>query len=407
MYHRAASFTAVIGFAVLLGCVQVDAESVDSIVPQEAPVASALVEELPPVGNTDIKDIKAPKEEFIEDAAKSKSKAATGFWRRRRRTTTLKAPKGQVGFMNMAHMVNTKETLDWGLAQGANTVEIDIVYDSVSSEATQARHSMAADEPCDCTCYVPSMLFLNWKANVCSSLMAHGGKGSGTFACQAARPIQTYMTWLAARKQIAMTYLDNKVHPGWTQAQQKKAGTSIAKLVEYLFKKGYAGSVIVGGSDAKFKTYLVTALKYLKANLSADVFKRTYWTYDFHGADKIISVPLSGESKAVNAGIVKENIEHMHRDFKDLTDNYVYSVGISACAPTTHYDMAEYAMAYKHHGHGVHGGNLKAVLVWTIDSESSMRKYIDIGVDGMMTNYPSYLKIEAVDKNKKFMQPAL
>jgi hypothetical protein len=344
--------------------------------------------------------IKEPEGEFTESAATSKSKVQFGaLVRRRRRTTVLNAPKGEIGFMNMAHMVNTKQTLDWALNEGANTVEIDIVYDKHSSKAVQARHSMASDEPCDCTCYVPSMMFLNWKANVCSSLMKHGGKGSGAFACQSARPIKKYMRWLAARKQIAMTYFDNKVHHSWSIDQQVTAGRSIAKQIQYLFKQGYQGSVIVGGSDAAFKTYLVTAMQYLHDKLSKDLFKRTYWSYDFHGADKVISVPISAESKQTNHDIVIENINHMHRDFKHLTSNYVYSVGISACAPTTHYDMAKTAVNHKK-AYGL----LKAVIIWTIDSESSMRKYLDIGVDGLMTNYPSYLFKEGVDKQTKFMR---
>merc|ERR1712216_633735 len=332
---------------------------------------------------------------------------AQAGWGRRRRTPMKWKKKGEIGFMNMGHMLNTKEALDWALKKGANTVEIDIVFNGANSKVSHVRHSQNWEEPCDCTCYVPSAPFLSWGNNVCSVLMSSGGKGSGTFACQAKRDIRKYMKWLAARSVtpgIAMVYFDNKVNKLWNTDQQRAAGKSLAKEIVFLFKKGYHGSIIVGGSDASFKEFLMSALKHLKKKLSKKLFKRCYFSYDFHGADKIISVPISGESKATNANIVKENIHHMHRDFGHLTQNFIYSVGISACAPTTHYDMIATAMAYKHHAKK--GMTLKGVLVWTIDSKDSIKKYIKLGVDGMMTNYPSYVKQIGIDEKVKFMSPA-
>jgi len=327
--------------------------------------------------------------------------AQTG-WGRRRRTKTIRySGMGEIGFMNMGHMLNTKETLDWALKKGANTVEIDIVYDKSTSKAKQVRHSQASDEPCDCTCYVPSAPFLSWGNNVCSVLMSSGGKGSGTFACQAARPIRKYMKWLAQRKQnIAMVYFDNKVNPTWTTDQQKTAGKSIAQEIVYLYQAGYRGAVIVGGSDASFKAFLMSSIKHIKAT-SKQMFERSYFSYDFHGAKRIISVPLSQESTRTNLRIVEENIHHMHRDFGKLTQNFIYSVGISACAPTTHYDMIAHAVKLKKANK--RGMSVKAVLVWTIDSKSAMAKYIKMGADGMMTNYPSYVKHEAIQLGVKHM----
>merc|ERR1712216_197569 len=324
---------------------------------------------------------------------------AQAGWGRRRKKTIKFAGMGEIGFMNMGHMLNTKEALNWALKKGANTVEIDIVYDKSTSKAKQVRHSQASDEPCDCTCYVPSAPFLSWGNNVCSSLMSSGGKGSGAFACQAARPIRKYMRWVAERRRyIAMVYFDNKVNPAWTTDQQRTAGKSIAQEIVYLYKAGYRGAVIVGGSDASFKAFLMASIKHIKAT-SKQMFERSYFSYDFHGAKRIISVPLSRESKRTNLGIVEENIRHMHRDFGKLTQNFIYSVGISACAPTTHYDMIDHAVKLKKANK--RGMSVKAVLVWTIDSKSAMAKYIKMGADGMMTNYPSYVKAEAVELGVK------
>jgi hypothetical protein len=73
--------------------------------------------------------------------------------------------------------------------------------------------------------------------------------------------------------------------------------------------------------------------------------------------------------------------------------NIFYSIGISACAPATHYHMVKQAIADKK------SGDLSYVLVWTIDSPPSMRKYIDMGVDGIMTNYP--IRTSTEFKNRK------
>jgi hypothetical protein len=327
--------------------------------------------------------------------------AQTG-WGRRRRTKTIRySGMGEIGFMNMGHMLNTKETLDWALKKGANTVEIDIVFNGANSKVSHVRHSQNWEEPCDCTCYVPSAPFLSWGNNVCSVLMSSGGKGSGAFACQAARPIRKYMKWLAERKnRISMVYFDNKVNAGWTTDQQKTAGKSIAQEIVFLFKAGYRGSIIVGGSDASFKTFLMSSITHIK-DTSEKMFERSYFSYDFHGAKRIISIPLSQESKQTNRNIVEENIEHMHRDFGHLTTNFIYSVGISACAPTTHYDMIHHAVHLKNKNEK--GRTVKAVIVWTIDSKSAMKKYIEMKVDGMMTNYPSYVKHEAIQLGVKHM----
>jgi len=78
--------------------------------------------------------------------------------------------------------------------------------------------------------------------------------------------------------------------------------------------------------------------------------------------------------------------------------NIFYSIGISACAPATHYHMIKQAI------HDKSAGGLSYVLVWTIDKLSSMAEYIKLGVDGIMTNYPTRATYMAKKSHKQMMR---
>ena len=61
------------------------------------------------------------------------------------------------------------------------------------------------------------------------------------------------------------------------------------------------------------------------------------------------------------------------------TNNIVYSTGITACLPIVFHDSIRYSLEKKTYA---------AVGIWTIDQEYSMRSYLDIGVDFILTNRP-------------------
>jgi len=63
-----------------------------------------------------------------------------------------------------------------------------------------------------------------------------------------------------------------------------------------------------------------------------------------------------------------------------LTNNRVYGTGISICSPKTfHTGIGNGVNGKFNHENGM-------TYTWSIDKESSMRDYIDRGVQGIMTN---------------------
>ncbi|CAF5130794.1 unnamed protein product, partial [Rotaria sp. Silwood1] len=63
-----------------------------------------------------------------------------------------------------------------------------------------------------------------------------------------------------------------------------------------------------------------------------------------------------------------------------FTNNRVYGTGISSCVSGTYYTGISQSVAGKAAGH--HGMN----YIWTLDKESSMQTYIELGIQGIITN---------------------
>ena len=72
-----------------------------------------------------------------------------------------------------------------------------------------------------------------------------------------------------------------------------------------------------------------------------------------------------------------------HLEDRLNTKQLVYSVGISACAikdSTGNIRQAQDSVAQ---------GDALSSIIWTLDSSDSMRKHLDLGVHGVLTNHPS------------------
>jgi glycerophosphoryl diester phosphodiesterase len=85
-----------------------------------------------------------------------------------------------------------------------------------------------------------------------------------------------------------------------------------------------------------------------------------------------------GVSKTLNALVQYSN------------PNRVYGTGVSACSPTQY--SSAIALAVKNRNAGVSG----LVYTWTIDKTSSINQYLDLKLDGIITNDPAALRA-AVD----------
>ena len=243
-------------------------------------------------------------------------------------------------FYVIAHMANTERAVDWSYNQGANAVEIDLNFDD-NGNPTEFTHGA----PCDCSCLV--------RPPMCSVLGDCLAKSSRT----------SLLEHIATTNRLALVVIDSKIGKKDSANKQIAAGKNVFKLLEnHLFKKGYSGQVIIGAPYLTCLPYLKSAAE--KAN-SSPYKSKIYFSIDMEGnnaymtIDKLIQLP---------------------------TDNRVYGTGISACAPGTYYDGIKQAVKQK--DVGTIGG---LVYIWTLDKESSMEKYLDLGVNGIMTNDPGKL----------------
>ena len=78
-----------------------------------------------------------------------------------------------------------------------------------------------------------------------------------------------------------------------------------------------------------------------------------------------------GASKAINALV-------------GISPYRVYGTGVSVCAPGTYYDEIAVAAA-----NAAQGTLSMAPTIWTLDSSSSMKKYLSSGARSIMTNTPA------------------
>jgi hypothetical protein len=245
------------------------------------------------------------------------------------------------GFYNIAHMTNKPEAVDWALGEGANAVEADLQFDGTGNPTVFNHGGL-----CDCSCLILKPY------GICKAMDSPCGMSS---------PAADLLAHIATKSAIALTIIDSKMSSSASAAKQKQAGSEVGKLLkEKLFDKGYKGKVIVSVADADNIEYLRAVV----VAMNATNFKaRVYYTIDQENdvvpvLEKLIGLP---------------------------TQNRVYATGSSACSPTQFFD--DVALAAKNRASGVIG----LTYNWTIDSKSSMEKYLGKGTNGMMTNDPKEL----------------
>ncbi len=241
-----------------------------------------------------------------------------------------------------AHMVNHKSLVDWALGQGANGVEIDLTFSG--GNPTEFRHGA----PCDCTCKLTST-----KKNVCKQDLPDKKR-----TCLDGTGIDDMLEHLATKTNLAMVYIDSKT--GSITGDKNKAGENVGnKLITNLFRKGFKGAVTVGSPDTDGTPYL----KGVNSVIAGSEYKnRVYYTMD---------MVRDGASKAINALV-------------GISPYRVYGTGVSVCAPGTYYDEIAVAAA-----NAAQGTLSMAPTIWTLDSSSSMKKYLSSGARSIMTNTPA------------------
>ena len=268
---------------------------------------------------------------------------------------------GNEGFYNIAHMAQTESAVDWALDQGANAVEIDVAFNTVTGALKLVKHGA----PCDCSCKCPAPLWnicSSMTGYVCSVLIHDVSKGS---PCNAASAVSSLLRHLGSKNQLALIVIDGKIEKeAMREIAMLKAGRNmVSALKRYLFASGYGGKVIVGTPKLNTYSYLQGAVAL--ANTYNGLKDRIFFTVDME----------------------KNNIVATLQKLHTLpTKNIVYGTGISACGLRSSIKDSTVQLAFINKVKGVAG----LAYIWTIDKTSSMRHYLP-HVQGIMTNYPGDL----------------
>ncbi|XP_074660629.1 dermonecrotic toxin LarSicTox-alphaVII1-like [Tubulanus polymorphus] len=241
-------------------------------------------------------------------------------------------------YYNIAHSTNTVPAVKWAISQGANAIEVDIIFKG--STPTRFTHPF----PCDCIC--------STKGTVCQ----HAPCGSGQDAAE--------LLQYVAKTDLALVVIDSKINPlSMDYGLRRDAGYNIVSLVEkHLFGQGYRGQVIIGVPSIRAANYLEAAIDELKKRTESRWMSKYYFTID-------------GEKNNIGGAVGR--LQQLD------TRNIVFGTGISACLldnlSTSTVNAVVSKTSYKEIG---------MAYIWTIDSSSTMRKYVQ-SFGGIMTNRPA------------------
>ena len=240
----------------------------------------------------------------------------------------------------VAHMVNSPEAIRWALDQGANGIEIDLNF----SGETPSHYQHGT--PCDCTC----LLGASTTTSICNR----------DNVCKVSTSATVMTSFLGNSSEnissrLALIYVDSKISD-MSSGNYIAAGANVVRLFnQNVMEKGFQGQILIGCPEIKHSDYLRGALQEAKKSKYA---ARYFYTIDGE----------TGSAKEVWDTLSKLD-----------TKNIAYSTGISVCTPRTFQSAIEFSLDKKAYA---------GVGIWTIDLESSMKDYIETGVDFILTNRP-------------------
>ena len=240
----------------------------------------------------------------------------------------------------IAHMTNTPNAIRWALEQGANGIEIDLKFDG--THPSQFHHGAH----CDCSCLLQ---FLSIQDHGCRSL----GEG-----CSGSTSVTQMTDFLGSSEilssHLALIYIDAKLEK--SMRNYAEAGANVVRLFnENVISRGYRGQILLGCSTVSQTDYLRGAIEEANHSKYAD---RYFYSIDSEG----------------------DNAEKVWDHSLQLgTKNLVYTTGITSCLPKTFYNAIQYSLETKAY---------VSVGIWTIDQKSSMKSYLNAGVNFILTNRP-------------------
>ncbi|KAG8199182.1 hypothetical protein JTE90_016011 [Oedothorax gibbosus] len=246
---------------------------------------------------------------------------------------------------NIAHMVNALHQVDEYLDRGANSLEFDIAFDP-DGEARFTYHGV----PCDCfrrcTRYEDFDTYLDYLRQLTTP-------GDPRF-----------------RKELILLFMDLKVS-GLSQGSRYRAGEDVAKkLLENYWKKGTSigRAYILVSLPSINHLGFVRGFRNVLQNKNATEYEKKIG-FDFSGNEDINLI----RSTLASAGI---------------NDNIWIGDGITNCLPRGTSRLV-HAISKRDDSSRT---NINKVYWWTVDKMSTMRRTLEIGVDGLITNHPERLK---------------
>lgn len=257
-------------------------------------------------------------------------------------------------FFNIGHMANTKAAVDYSLRVGANAVEMDMNF-APDGTPTIFQHGL----PCDCTC--TGVLSVLTAALVEQPSICRVSENP----CEGGSPLSVaeMFNYVASKPGLALVYFDSKITDIKDPNALTNAGQKVFDLIRnQLYNKGYKGQVIVSIPDRSSILYSKTVFSKLYDDpANADLRSSIFFGIDME------------EDAYSTISFMRQN------GFKG---NAIYGTGITACSSETFYDQT--ATAASNLRADVIGLN----IIWTLDKEASIRKYMELGATGIVSNNP-------------------
>lgn len=271
--------------------------------------------------------------------------------------------------LDIAHMVNTTDAVNWAVASGANAVELDLRFEP-DGQLAEFRHGA----PCDCTCLCPLGGCGLWASGtVCEQLEAAAGD-----TCGASSEAGPMLRHLAKTAGLAGVFVDSKVgERDLPVASQAAAGTALIQALDSeLFSGGYPGFVVVSAPSANEIDYLAAAAR---QSAESPFRSQVYFAIDGAGSDAV------GALAALVEGVDSRNRAH--------------GAGISACVPWSFEDAIRTGAANQ--TAGVTG----LTYAWTVDDRALAGSYLAAGATGIMTNRPAEIAELLLDSGGRLAVP--
>lgn len=269
-------------------------------------------------------------------------------------------------FYVTAHMTNTVYSVQWALDQGANALEMDLRFHD-DGAPNEFRHGGV----CDCSCDP-----VNDGRHVCEFLRL------GTLnACEASAKALDMMDELVSQSdRLALVIIDSKVDGGMPLSQQQASGSRVIDMLnERLFARGYRGKVVVSAANAEAYGYLLAAAKQATTSPYRD---RIFFALDQMGKSR---------ENAANALSILTQLPSRNRAF---------GAGITSCW------SGDFEPAISTGDLNEDNNSSALTYLWTIDSESSMRTYLErTRPRAIITNRPALLKRVALSRGLHLATP--